>query len=115
MKYLKLKIIGLFSLGACYIFSCSEPGKKADNIVAAASLQNLSSVVTELPIAPGFKSFQNNCLTCHSARYIQMQPDLSAKTWLALVTKMQKSFEAPVPDSSVNEIVQYLVAIKGKS
>jgi len=33
---------------------------------------------------------------------------------MAIVTKMQKSFGAPVADSSVKEIVQYLVSIKGK-
>jgi len=43
-----------------------------------------------------------------------MQPDLPEKTWMAIVTKMQKSFGAPVPDSSVKEIVEYLVSIKGK-
>jgi len=113
MKYFKLKIIVLFSLCAGYIISCSEANKKTDNKIASAP-ENLNSIVTTLPKAPGYKTFQNNCLICHSARYIQMQPNLSEKTWTSLVTKMQKSFGAPVPDSSVKEIVQYLVAIKGK-
>lgn len=112
MKYFKLKIIVL-SLCVFYIISCSEANKKTENVVAAVP-QNLNSILTTLPEAPGYKTFQNNCLICHSARYIQMQPDLSEKTWTGLVTKMQKSFGAPVPDSSINDIVQYLVAIKGK-
>ena len=114
MKIARLKIIVLFSLCAFFFISCGEANNKSETPMAAAPA-DLNSVVPKLPEAPGYKGFQNNCLSCHSARYVQMQPDLSEKTWLALVTKMQKSFGAPVPDSSVNEIVQYLVAIKGKS
>ena len=75
---------------------------------------NLNAVISELPDKAGYASFKQNCMSCHSARYIQMQPDLPEKTWMAIVTKMQKSFGAPVADSSVKEIVQYLVSIKGK-
>ncbi len=114
MKNARLKIIVLFSLCASYNFSCSDANNKKEISVAPAP-GDLYSVITKLPEAPGYKSFQNNCVSCHSARYVQMQPDLSEKTWLALVTKMQKSFGAPVPDSSVKEIVQYLVAIRGKN
>lgn len=74
----------------------------------------LNSIVTNLPKLEGYKTFQNNCISCHSALYVQMQPLLSEKTWTALVVKMQKTFGAPIADSSVHEIVQYLVAFKGK-
>lgn len=114
MKNFSRKITILFFVCACYILSCKEANKKSEISVASATA-GLYSVITKLPEAPGYKTFQNNCMSCHSARYVQMQPDLSEKTWLALVTKMQKSFGAPVPDSSVKEIVQYLVAIRGKS
>lgn len=114
MKSARLKIIVLFSLCACYNFSCSDANDKKGTSVAPAPA-GLYSVITKLPEAPGYASFQNNCISCHSARYVQMQPDLSEESWMTLVTKMQKSFGAPVPDSSVKEIVQYLVAIKGKS
>ena len=115
MKYIKPKIVVLFSLCACYLFACSDANQKNDTIITASAPQDLNNIITKLPEAPGYKAFQNNCLICHSARYIQMQPNLSEKTWTSLIIKMQKSFGAPVPDSSVNEIVQYLVAIKGKS
>ncbi|MEO6288792.1 MAG: cytochrome c [Ginsengibacter sp.] len=113
MKITRLKIV-VFSLCAYYFIACNEVNNKTENPIAAVST-GLSSVVTKLPEAPGYATFQNNCVSCHSARYVQMQPDLSQKTWMALVTKMQKSFGAPVPDSSVKAIVQYLVAIRGKS
>ncbi len=114
MKKARLIIIVLFSMCACCCLSCSESNNKNENPVASAPA-GLYSIITKLPEAPGYASFQNNCISCHSARYVQMQPDLSEKSWTALVTKMQKSFGAPVPDSSVKEIVQYLVAIRGKS
>lgn len=114
MKITRLKIITLFFLGAFYFLSCSEAINKNDNSIVATPI-DLNSVTTNLPEAPGYASFQNNCVSCHSARYIQMQPDFPEETWRAIVKKMQKSFGAPVSDSSAKEIVQYLVAIKGKS
>ena len=114
MKNTSLKIIMLFSLCVCYFLSCSEAINKNENSIVAAPI-DLNSVTTNLPNAPGYATFQANCISCHSARYVQMQPDFSEETWRAIVKKMQKSFGAPVSDSSANEIVQYLVAIKGKS
>ena len=103
----------LFALCVCFIISCKETNTKKQNSDIPALL-SLNSVVTKLPEAPGYSTFQTNCTSCHSARYVQMQPNFSEKTWTALVTKMQKTFGAPIPDSSIKEIVEYLVTIKGK-
>ncbi len=107
-------VVVLILLFAWTLNSCGEASNK-DSVRVTAGPVDLNNIVTILPDAPGAADFQRNCLSCHSARYIQMQPNFSEKTWLSLVTKMQKSFGAPVPDSSVKSIVQYLVAIKGKS
>ncbi|MGN6211712.1 hypothetical protein [Parafilimonas sp.] len=82
--------------------------------VADTGVTNLNAIISELPDKPGYTTFKRNCMSCHSARYIQMQPDFPEKTWATIVNKMQKNYGAPVPDSSVQEIVQYLVSIKGK-
>ena len=112
MKNMNLKNKLVFPLCACFILSCNGiNSKKPVSVVPLPT--GLYSVVTKLPEAPGYATFQSNCVSCHSARYVQMQPNLSEKTWMSLVTKMQKTFGAPIPDSSVNEIVQYLVTIKG--
>lgn len=113
MKNSTLKNKLLFSWCVCFMISCSETNDKKQ-VSTTPVPSGLSSIVTTLPEAPGYSTFQNNCVSCHSARYVQMQPHLSEKTWMALVTKMQKTFGAPIADSSVNEIVKYLVAIKGK-
>ena len=112
MKTTRLKLIVLFCLYGCYLTSCSEAKNKNEPAITPAP-SDLNAFVTKLPEASGYTAFQNNCVSCHSARYVQMQPKFPEKTWLALVTKMQKNYGAPVPDSSVGKIVQYLVAIKG--
>ena len=114
MKNFKLKISTLFFLCACFAMSCSEQSTKTEPSVAATA-PDLKHITTELPKAPGSRTFNVNCVICHSARMVQNQPDFPEKTWTAIVTKMQKTFGAPVSDSAAKIIIQYLVAIKGKS
>ena len=114
MRNIRLKTSILFFLCAYFIVSCSEPETKTAQPVAATA-PDLKSVITNLPEAPGSQTFNANCVICHSARMVEIQPKLSEKTWTAIVTKMQKTYGAPVSDSTAKIIVQYLVAIKGKS
>lgn len=114
MKRISIKIIALYFLCACLAASCSEPTGKKEIPVAATTAPDLKEVTLNLPKTEGYQTFMANCGICHSPRYVQDQPDLPAKTWEAIVTKMQKTFGAPVSDSSAKIIVQYLVAIKGK-
>ncbi len=116
MKKQSINVVLVFSICIGAIIACKNETHhpvSAETILSTAPT-NLNAMETVLPEAPGYASFKMNCMSCHSAMYIQMQPDLPEKTWTAIVTKMQKSFGAPVADSSVKEIVQYLVAIKGK-
>jgi hypothetical protein len=46
--------------------------------------------------------------TCHTTRYITMQPPLPAATWDAEVTKMRKTFGATIPDDAAGKILRYL-------
>jgi cytochrome c5 len=48
------------------------------------------------------------CNTCHSTRYVTMQPPLPAATWEAEVTKMTKAFGMSIPDDVTPKIIQYL-------
>ncbi len=114
MKHIRLVTGLIFCFCACFAISCGNSEMKTELPVATA-LPDIGNITTNLPELPGYQTFSMNCLTCHSARYILNQPDLPEKTWTAIVTKMQKTFGAPVTDSSAKEIIQYLVAIKGKS
>lgn len=49
-----------------------------------------------------------NCLTCHSAGMVLVQPKLSKATWEGIVKKMINVYKAPVPSSDVAAIVDYL-------
>ena len=116
MKNSLLIISAIFFLCSYLAISCGEANvKKEPTVTMATTAPDLDNVMVVLPKAPGSKTFNMNCVICHSASYIQNQPNLSEKAWTAIVTKMQKTFGAPVPDSSIKEIVQYLVTIKGKS
>ena len=54
------------------------------------------------------------CYTCHSAEYVLYQPPTSSRTyWKATVVKMQKVFAAPIPDTAVDPITDYLVKLYG--
>lgn len=113
MRYARLKVSFLLPL----FFYAGFSGCRQNNHPmpeTAAMAPDLNHVNIHLPEAAGYQAFALNCLICHSAAYVQNQPDLPEKTWEGIVTKMQKTFGAPVADSSIREIVQYLVTIKGK-
>jgi sulfite dehydrogenase len=63
---------------------------------------------------PGAALAVTMCSTCHSAEYVLYQPPTSPRTyWKATVVKMQKVFGAPIPDSAVDPITDYLVKLYG--
>jgi mono/diheme cytochrome c family protein len=68
--------------------------------------------VPTLELAPGDgrQDVQIYCNTCHSPRYITMQPPLPAATWEAEVNKMQEAYGAGIPDDTVRKIIAYLQA-----
>lgn len=68
--------------------------------------------LTESPL-PGYTLATTFCYTCHSADYARMQPTSSRTYWKATVTKMQKTFGAPIPDDAIEPIVDYLVKTYG--
>jgi hypothetical protein len=74
----------------------------------------LPEVKTELPPGPGRETVAAQCVVCHTLNYIIIQPPFSKETWTAEVTKMQKTYSAPIPDDKIPEIVNYLVAVRGK-
>ncbi len=108
MKTLK-KIIALYSLLLLFT-SCSEK-KKSEQPTDINQKDKTESLFDQ---ASGEEVFKANCITCHSLRYIEMQPPFPRKTWEKIVDKMKKNFGAPIPDSSVKVIVDYLVSVKGK-
>ncbi len=62
---------------------------------------------------PGSEAVNENCLTCHSAGMVLNQPPLPAAAWKAEAEKMIHVYKAPVDETDVEAIVDYLVSIKG--
>ena len=63
---------------------------------------------------PGYRLVQQNCLTCHSAQYVQYQPPSSPRGyWDATVKKMKKPFGAPFAEEDIPAMVDYLVKTYG--
>lgn len=79
----------------------------------------LKSVNVDLPVGdrmfdgPGSDVANNNCLACHSAGMVLLQPALSPAQWQAEVEKMRTAYKAPIDPKDVDTIVAYLVSIKG--
>src|ERR1700741_2189753 len=64
----------------------------------------------DLAIGDGRQDVQIYCNTCHSLRYITMQPPLPAATWESEVNKMNKTYGASIPEDVTRKITAYLQA-----
>ena len=73
----------------------------------------LPQVPTEIPPGPNVQVYEKNCLICHSARYVIMQPRFSRAVWQAEVKKMVDAYGASISEADQALIVEYLVAVKG--
>jgi len=85
----------------------------APTVLSPDSNYQVSSYpVPAVDLAPGdgLQDVQIYCNTCHSPRYITMQPPLPAATWEAEVNKMSKTFGAAIPEGNMQKIIFYLQA-----
>ena len=67
----------------------------------------------DMPVAQGRDEFMRACVSCHSARYVTMQPPFSRRQWEETVRKMINTYGAPADEFQVAKIVDYLYAIDG--
>jgi sulfite dehydrogenase (cytochrome) subunit B len=64
---------------------------------------------TDFRPGPGVEAARQNCLSCHSADYVTTQPPkMGANFWEAIVSKMVKTYHAPISDDAAKTIVDYL-------
>jgi len=86
----------------------------AMNTASAIDIQIPQETATYKPSSlPGYQLVQQNCMTCHSAHYVQMQPTSSRAYWDSTVKKMKKPFGAQFPDQDIPAMVDYLVKTYG--
>src|SRR4051812_15009928 len=90
----------LLLLSACgHSTSRAQDDAKTQAVGAASSTVHaidLPRYAPTLPQAPGRDVFAVACLSCHSTRYITMQPPLTAAKWEESVRKMMKTYAAPI-------------------
>ena len=103
-----------FFLLALVITSAATAGLALGSVTAAPVAYTLPDETAVLRPGPNLEVVQNNCTACHSADYIQTQPrgeKFKKDFWQAEVTKMIKVYGAPIDDSDVPKIVEYLAAV----
>ncbi len=68
----------------------------------------------ELRPGQGRELVEQNCNSCHTAAYVQMNsPFLNEQQWTAEVNKMVNVFHAPVAREEIPQIIAYLTAQYG--
>jgi mono/diheme cytochrome c family protein len=85
-------------------------------LLGIASLARAEPLTYDLPeetavLKPGagLDAAQSNCVACHSADYIAMQPPKRGKAfWDAEVAKMIKTYGAPIAEADAKTIADYL-------
>jgi sulfite dehydrogenase (cytochrome) subunit B len=85
-------------------------------LISAASAATADPVTYDLPEetavlkpGPGLDAAQNNCVACHSADYVAMQPPKRGKAfWDGEVTKMIKTYGAATTETDAKIIADYL-------
>ena len=82
------------------------PPKETDGASYSVAAYPLYS--SDLAPGAGREAVQSYCSTCHSTRYITMQPPLPPETWAAEVNKMVKVMGQPIPDDVQPVIINYL-------
>lgn len=63
---------------------------------------------------PGYAKAQVDCVSCHSAEYMLMQPPNAGRPyWDAMTRRMKVVFKAPFDEADIPAIVDYLSATYG--
>jgi len=98
--------------------NAQQPGNAAAAGHAKSTANSLQEITLpqyppQMPPGPNLESFESHCLLCHSARYVTMQPRFSRPVWEKEVKKMVDVYGAPISPAEQQQIVEYLIAIKG--
>jgi mono/diheme cytochrome c family protein len=99
--------------------SVSTLGEQASAPAATGDLAplirsiDLPHLEPELALAPGRNEFMEVCVSCHSPRYVQMQPPFAQRQWQDTVDKMAKTYGASMDAEQRTAIIGYLVATHG--
>ena len=103
----------VFVLGIATLVAFALAGVAITRADPSASI-TLPPPDNALKDGPNLALAQGRCLICHSADYIYTQPPLTKAQWTAEMTKMQKTYGAPITDADIPLLVDYLMSQNGK-
>jgi mono/diheme cytochrome c family protein len=86
----------------------AQPAPPKETEGASYSVAAYPLYPPDLAPGAGREAVQSYCTTCHSTRYITMQPPLPPETWAAEVDKMIKVMGQPIPEDVQSDIIKYL-------
>lgn len=116
MRHSKATLLSLvsFVLAVSVIGRSQQPAKNT----SGSSSNPVHSIVLpdnapDIPPGPDVEVYTNNCLLCHSARYVFMQPHFPKSVWAAEVKKMVANYGASISEHDQALIVDYLNAVRG--
>ena len=101
-------LVALTSLAGMMVCACSSGLFKVSAKPVSFKLPNETAAFKP---GPNLEIVQNNCTGCHSADYVQTQPrgaKFKEDFWRAEVTKMIKVYGAPIDETEIGKIVDYL-------
>jgi hypothetical protein len=112
--------LGLLAISMMISSAAQQPGNGTRSGTAKSARSSpqeveitLPQYPTQMPPGPNLDAFQRHCLLCHSGRYVTMQPRFSPTVWEKEVKKMVDVYGAPITPPEQQQIVEYLIAIKG--
>jgi sulfite dehydrogenase (cytochrome) subunit B len=96
---------------------CAAAQAIAPALPAAPVTYNPPPETATLRPGPGVETANANCGVCHSVDYINTQPrdaGFGREFWQAEVTKMIKTYGAPIQEDDAKVIVDYLAGAYGQ-
>ena len=100
----------------------NPPMKRILILLSLLALPKLNGEVVKITMPPetavfklvaGAQFANGQCLTCHSADYISMQPPKDLDFWKAEVQKMKDKYGAPIPTNQLDDLSAYLAVNYG--
>jgi hypothetical protein len=81
---------------------------------ATDTTHSLPPETAKLKPGTGSELANANCLLCHSADYINIQPRFTRTVWKSEVIKMQQKYGAPIATNNIEALTDYLTTNYGK-
>ena len=99
---------GLYAPGG--LGQMAQPAPVAQSEDSLYQVPAYPAFAVELADGPGRGDTEVACSSCHTTRYITMQPPLPAPAWEAEVRKMIKTYGAQISEDDAQKIIRYLQA-----